>query len=245
MAYSSRRLRRSQGAGQPCRQNLRDWSSRPSLFTHRWAIASSCSKSTFPNRSPRSRCMSPAERKAAMAKAAIDAQAIFREDCAKCHIDKGAKAYGQDLYAADCGICHESPHRDTAVPDLHALKHPTDLDYWTTIIRLGKPHTMMPGFAVAQGGPLSDEQIASLASYLNRTISHNLPPAPRPPPTRSDRGFTTSSPQAEAISNSRRLSRVAAKPAAPGRHLDSNVAPADNGLPPPPAVPAGRKSVPG
>jgi mono/diheme cytochrome c family protein len=114
------------------------------------------------------------QRKEAMAQAASDAHAIFRGDCAKCHVDKGAKSYGQDLYAADCGICHESSHRDTAVPDLHALKHPTDLDYWKAIITFGKPHTMMPGFAITQGGPLNDAQINSLASYLNRTISHNF-----------------------------------------------------------------------
>jgi len=120
--------------------------------------------------------MSPADRKAAMAKAMGDAQAIFKGDCMKCHVDKGAKTLGQDLYAADCGICHESSHRDSAVPDLHALKQPTNLDYWKTMISFGKPHTMMPGFALAQGGPLSDEQITSLAAYLNRTISHNFLP---------------------------------------------------------------------
>ena len=49
------------------------------------------------------------------------------------------------------------------MPDLHALKQVTDLDYWKTIITLGKPHTMMPGFGAAQGGPLTDGQ-----SYLWR-----------------------------------------------------------------------------
>jgi mono/diheme cytochrome c family protein len=121
--------------------------------------------------------LSLADRKAAMARAAADPQAIFKGDCAKCHADKGTKAFGQDLYAADCGICHESSHRDSAVPDLHALKHETDLDYWKTLITYGKPHTMMPGFAAAQGGPLSEAQITSLATFLNRTISHHFTPA--------------------------------------------------------------------
>ena len=53
---------------------------------------------------------------------------------------------------------------------------PTNLDFWKTMIAFGKPHTMMPGFARAQGGPLSDEQITSLAAYLDRTISHQFPP---------------------------------------------------------------------
>jgi mono/diheme cytochrome c family protein len=121
--------------------------------------------------------MSAADRKAAQARAAADPQAIFKGDCAKCHVDKGVKAFGQDLYATDCGICHESSHRDSVVPDLHALKQPTNLAYWKAMISFGKPHTMMPGFALAQGGPLSDEQITSLSSYLNRTISHNFLPA--------------------------------------------------------------------
>jgi mono/diheme cytochrome c family protein len=118
--------------------------------------------------------MSQSERRAAMARAAADARAIFQGDCAKCHVEKGRNAMGEDLYAADCGICHESSHRDSVVPDLHALKQTTDLDYWRTIITLGKPHSMMPGFSAAQGGPLSDEQIESLARYLDRTISHHL-----------------------------------------------------------------------
>jgi mono/diheme cytochrome c family protein len=118
--------------------------------------------------------MTAAERAAAADKARADAQAVFRGDCARCHADKGRKALGQDLYAADCGICHESSHRDSLVPDLHALKQPTDFDYWKMVITLGKPRTMMPAFAATQGGPLTEAQIASLASYLNHTISHNL-----------------------------------------------------------------------
>jgi mono/diheme cytochrome c family protein len=122
--------------------------------------------------------MSAVDRKAALALAAANPQAIFKADCAKCHVDKGVKSLGQDLYAADCGICHESSHRDSAVPDLHALKQPTDLEYWKTMISFGKPHTMMPGFAISQGGPLSDEQIKSLAAYLDRAISHHFSAAP-------------------------------------------------------------------
>lgn len=118
--------------------------------------------------------LSQLDRRAAMALAAADSRAIFQGDCAKCHVEKGLSALGEDLYAADCGICHESSHRESVVPDLHALKQATDLDYWKAIITLGKPHSMMPGFGAAQGGPLSDAQINSLATYLDRTISHHL-----------------------------------------------------------------------
>jgi mono/diheme cytochrome c family protein len=118
--------------------------------------------------------MTEAERNAAMIKAVTDAQAIFKGACAQCHVDKGRNAMGQDLYAADCGICHESSHRARFVPDLHALKQVTDFDYWKTMISSGKPHTMMPAFAASQGGPLTEAQIVSLATYLNHTLSHHL-----------------------------------------------------------------------
>ncbi len=118
--------------------------------------------------------MSEADRKAAMLKSAADPQAIFKGDCAKCHAAKGRNTFGQTLYAADCGICHESSRRDGKVPDLHAMQQAGDFDYWKTIISTGKPHTMMPAFAAAQGGPLTEAQIVSLATYLNHTISHHL-----------------------------------------------------------------------
>ena len=86
-----------------------------------------------------------------MAKAAADAQAIFKGDCAACHAEKARGLLGKELYAAACGICHDSPRRAAFVPDLHGLKQPADLDYWKTIIARGKPHTMMPGFATRGG----------------------------------------------------------------------------------------------
>ena len=38
------------------------------------------------------------ERKAAMAKAKEDARAIFKGDCATCHVDKGRGLLGKELY---------------------------------------------------------------------------------------------------------------------------------------------------
>jgi mono/diheme cytochrome c family protein len=53
------------------------------------------------------------------------------------------------------------------VPDLHQLPVATSEEYWRAAISAGKPGTLMPAFAVAQGGPLNEIQIASLAAYLN------------------------------------------------------------------------------
>ena len=52
------------------------------------------------------------ERKAAMSKASAGATAIFKGDCATCHLDKARGLLGKDLYAATCGHCHE----DKSIP---------------------------------------------------------------------------------------------------------------------------------
>jgi len=119
--------------------------------------------------------LTAAERKAALATAATNAQAIFKGDCAACHADKARGLLGKELYLAACGICHDSPQRAGIVPDLHGLKAPVGLDYWKGIIARGKPHTMMPGFSSAEGGPLSEMQVTSLTAYLEKTMA---PPAP-------------------------------------------------------------------
>ena len=108
-------------------------------------------------------------------KSAADARAIFKGDCAACHADKARGLLGKELYEASCGICHDSPQRAGIVPDLRRLKAPPALDYWKGIIAHGKPQTMMPGFASAEGGPLAEMQVSSLAAYLEKTMT---PPAP-------------------------------------------------------------------
>ncbi len=112
--------------------------------------------------------LSEADRKAAMAQAKSDPRKIFTDPkCAECHVKQGStKSAGDTIYAADCGICHDSPNRDSSVPDLHALKIPTNQDYWTAIIMYGKTNTMMPAFASFKGGPLSEYQVRALAQYL-------------------------------------------------------------------------------
>jgi mono/diheme cytochrome c family protein len=47
------------------------------------------------------------------------------------------------------------------------LTAPTSHEFWRTWITYGKPGSLMPAFATSQGGPLTDMQIASLASYLD------------------------------------------------------------------------------
>jgi cytochrome c553 len=116
--------------------------------------------------------------------ASMDHQAVFKKDCVHCHLEPAFGKYGQNLYTAACGICHEAKQRATMVPDLHALNTPVDSDYWHHWVTYGKPGTLMPGFAATLGGPLEDDQIRSLVDYLKTTF---------PRPLKSD---TASSPPA-------------------------------------------------
>lgn len=126
---------------------------------------------------PAPNALTPEQRQAAMAKAMADPQQIFKDPkCAECHVNQGRNAWGARLYAADCGICHDSPNRASFVPDLHALKVPTSFAYWKSIIANGKPHTLMPAFANTAGGPLTDEEVHSIAEYLARNIPNHAGP---------------------------------------------------------------------
>jgi len=115
--------------------------------------------------------------------ATANRQAVFKGDCAKCHVAPSVGQMGAGLYVSACSICHDAAHRATMVPDLHALNHPTDRDFWRTMIVHGKPGTLMPAFAASQGGPLTDKQVDSLVDYLVNEFALNRPlnPAPAEP----------------------------------------------------------------
>lgn len=125
---------------------------------------------------PPAKPMSEEERARGIAAAKIDRQAVFRGECASCHLKNVQGQYGQQLFANLCAVCHEANPRATMVPDLHQLKDPTSEEFWRAWITSGKAGTLMPAFATAQGGPLNDMQIASLAVYLNVTIPSHVPP---------------------------------------------------------------------
>jgi mono/diheme cytochrome c family protein len=119
--------------------------------------------------------------------ASADRQAVFRGDCASCHVSPTVGKLGADLYDKACGICHEGPTRASMVPDLHKLNKPTNHDYWTAWISQGKAGSLMPAFALASGGILDQKQINSIADYLTSAAFTNAPAKPAtavlPPPT--------------------------------------------------------------
>lgn len=119
--------------------------------------------------------MTGAQIAAGITAAKVDRQAVFKGDCATCHIKDIGGKYGQALYLSVCGVCHEAEPRATMVPDLHNLQVPTNEEFWRTWITSGKAGTLMPAFATSQGGPLTDMQIASLAAYLNAVNPSHVP----------------------------------------------------------------------
>ena len=122
--------------------------------------------------------MTEEQKAAGIAAAKIDRQAIFKGDCAECHTKNIQGKFGQELFRSACGICHEAEHRATMVPDLAKLTVPTNEEFWRTWITYGKPGSLMPAFALSQGGPLNDLQIASLAQYLH--VTHPAPATTEP-----------------------------------------------------------------
>jgi len=119
--------------------------------------------------------LTAAERERNLIAAKADRQAVFRGDCATCHVKPGGGKYGKALYDTVCAICHEGKDRSTLVPDLHNIKTPTNVDFWQTWIAHGRAGSLMPAFSTADGGPLSDMQIATLVQYLAATFPSQLP----------------------------------------------------------------------
>ncbi len=104
--------------------------------------------------------------------AQADRQAVFKGECASCHVLPTVNKTGEALYLTACAVCHDSPHRATMVPDLRALKTTPTRDYWTLWVCYGRSNSLMPAFAKSEGGPLDENQIKSLVDYL----SNSFPP---------------------------------------------------------------------
>jgi mono/diheme cytochrome c family protein len=115
---------------------------------------------------------SSAERRHDREIATANRQAIFHGDCVTCHRHPGQGQDGKALYYSACAICHESKDAVSSMPDLFAIKTPANVTFWLDWIAHGKPGSLMPAFSTADGGPLTEMQIANLARFLN--TSDNL-----------------------------------------------------------------------
>ncbi len=119
--------------------------------------------------------------------AMADRQAVFKNDCTKCHSEPAKGQQGQALYQHVCAICHEAVHRASMVPDLAHLPRQLTREDWFKAIAEGKPSTLMPAFSnKADHGPLDDAQIKSLVDYVMvrfpfKPPATNAPPSPAKP----------------------------------------------------------------
>jgi cytochrome c5 len=105
--------------------------------------------------------------------AKADRQAVLRGSCAACHATPAFALTGSTLFEKACAICHETERRAEMVPDLAALKHPTDENHWRKWITSGKEGTLMPAFAQSEGGILNTNQIESLVKYLTERFPYS------------------------------------------------------------------------
>src|SRR6185436_3370301 len=127
--------------------------------------------------------MNDGERLQNMQMALADRQVVFKnKDCAKCHAEPAVgKHEGRELYAAVCATCHNSHLRAAMVPDLRALKHPTDADHWRKWITYGRAGSMMPAFAASEGGLLNEQQVNALVEFMVRAFASRAVPAQAAP----------------------------------------------------------------
>ena len=163
-----------------------DWTGRFGDFAKTIAVKTSAGPQTLTLKitipPPENPVQLPLARARNLTIAAGDRQAVFKHDCARCHVAPAVEKTGASLYAAACGICHDAAVRATMVPDLRALPQRGDREFWRQRVTHGKPGSLMPAFSQREGGPLTDPQIESLVSYLAETFSRPagaLPEAPK------------------------------------------------------------------
>lgn len=100
-----------------------------------------------------------------------DRLALFKGDCATCHVDAGKGKTGKPLFLSDCAMCHGSNAQGNqhAGPSLLTFNSETEAVKTHLFDRIanGSPHSpQMPPFSKKQGGPLSEDEIHSLVQFL-------------------------------------------------------------------------------
>ena len=92
-----------------------------------------------------------------------NAAAIFEGQCRDCHVMPGREKKGFDLFRADCFMCHNAG-RSASITEMSRRTEKELLK----AIREGVEKTMMPGWALNRGGPLSDSEIDSLIKTIKK-----------------------------------------------------------------------------
>jgi mono/diheme cytochrome c family protein len=97
-----------------------------------------------------------------------DKAKIFVGNCAVCHVQQGKGKMGADLFQADCAMCHGVNAEGAEGPALLGnYKDPNYVKHIQKVTRYGsEKHISMPGFSRDAGGPLTDQEINSIVSFL-------------------------------------------------------------------------------
>jgi mono/diheme cytochrome c family protein len=102
-----------------------------------------------------------------------------RRDRALASRDQALMSQGGELWGANCASCHGINGEGVSAPALNSqefLSSVTD-EQIEGIIAGGIPGTAMPSWLNEYGGPLTDEQIAALVTYI-RSWEKDAPSVP-------------------------------------------------------------------
>ncbi len=89
---------------------------------------------------------------------------LFDGKCAACHFDPvQGKTTGRAIYGAACLMCHGEGASGAYAPALTGHDDATALQQ---LISHGTGSPQMPGFAIDEGGPLTQKQIFTLSKWL-------------------------------------------------------------------------------
>lgn len=105
-----------------------------------------------------------------------DSAKIFKGKCATCHVMQGKGLMSDDLFFADCVMCHQfRPKPGHVVGGPLAPRNyddPAVADFVKRATSFGTSHAM-PGFLDKVGGPLSEAQIDSIVEFLKKYSREN------------------------------------------------------------------------
>lgn len=95
-------------------------------------------------------------------------KSFFSQECRPCHADKGMGKMGQELFNADCALCHGSLNERNHRRALNGVELAKDLVELRKRIAAGTGRGTPHGFSTAVGGPLSEAQINSLVDLFKK-----------------------------------------------------------------------------
>ncbi len=106
-----------------------------------------------------------------------DPLVLFHGECATCHVNKGKGRVGQDLFLADCAMCHGIDARGVKdiAPSLLKRNYQDEAvrQHVRNVIASGSANTpQMPPWSQDKGGPLNAQEIDSLVRFLKFQSKH-------------------------------------------------------------------------